>query len=129
EPCDLLGHGANHIGMAVPDAGDGDPAQEVQVLVALVVPQPRALPPHELHGRARVRGHHELALERLELGKGHARILVPMPASVNSSSSSEWGTRPSMMWALVTPPSSAVTHASSLGRMPPETSGRRALTS
>ena len=47
-----------------------------------------------------------VALEGLEIGEGHTAglILVPMPASVKSSSSSECGTRPSTMWAKVTPP-------------------------
>ena len=62
-----------------------------------------------------------VALERLELAlTGHS--FVPMPSSVNSSSSSECGWRPSRMCACPTPDSSACTAASSLGRMPPVTS-------
>ena len=47
--------------------------------------------------------------------------MVPMPASVNSSSSSTWGMRPSSRWAERTPPARAVRQASILGIMPPAT--------
>ena len=40
---------------------------------------------------------------------------MPLPSSVNSSSSSECGWRPSRMWALPTPDSSACRQASSFG--------------
>jgi hypothetical protein len=52
-----------------------------------------------------------------------------MPASVNSSSSSECGSRPSMMCALLTPAWMASTHAWSFGRIPPESRGSAASTS
>src|SRR5437763_840908 len=77
----------------------------------------------------RVRRHHVVALERLELGQRHGKILVPIPASVNSSSSSECGSRPSMMCAAVTPPSTACAQAASLGRIPPVTAPMRSRTS
>ena len=97
EPRGLILHGAHDLGVAVPDARHADAREEVEVLAPLVVPQPRALAAHELDGKARVGRNHALALERLELGQGHARIFVPMPASVNSSSSSVCGARPSTM--------------------------------
>ena len=92
--------------VAVPEAVDGQAGLEVEVLVALVVPQPRALAADELDAHPRVGGDEVVALEGLEVGEGHTAglILVPMPASVKSSSSSECGTRPSTMWAKVTPP-------------------------
>src|SRR6185437_1273301 len=103
-----------------------DPAQEVEVLVALLVPQQRAVSSHELDRQARVGADHALGLDALQLGERHASsasapsvILVPMPASVNSSSSSECGVRPSRMCAAETPASIAWRHASSFGRMPP----------
>src|ERR1700689_224618 len=40
--------------MAVAEAGHGDAAEEVEVLLALGVPQARALAAHELDGEARV---------------------------------------------------------------------------
>src|SRR5204863_9149371 len=104
---------------------------EVQVLVALVVPQARALAADELDAETRVGGDLMVALEQLEAGESHAAglILVPMPASVKSSSSSECGTRPSTMCAKVTPPWIASRHARSFGRMPPATCGSAASTS
>ena len=49
-----------------------------------------------------------------------AVISVPAPCSVNSSSSSTWGMRPSRMTAALTPPSTASIAVSILGIMPPE---------
>ena len=48
----------------------------------------------------------------VQIGERHSasapsKIFVPVPAIVNSSRSSEWGSRPSTMWALVTPESTA----------------------
>ncbi len=87
--------------VAVPEAVDGQAGLEVEVLVALVVPQARALAADELDPETRVGGDLMVALEQLEAGEGHTAglILVPMPASVKSSSSSECGTRPSTMCA------------------------------
>ena len=44
--------------------------------------------------------------------------MVPMPSSVSTSISKACGTRPSMMWAEPTPPSTASAQARSLGIMP-----------
>lgn len=46
-------------------------------------------------------------------------IRVPMPSSVKISIRVAWGTRPSMMWALATPPLTASSAHSTLGIMPP----------
>jgi hypothetical protein len=46
--------------------------------------------------------------------------MVPTPASVKTSSSSAWGTRPSMMTADSTPEFTASMQFSTLGIMPPE---------
>ena len=54
----LLAHGLDHRGVAVPDRADRDPAEEVEVLLSLRVPEPRPLAAHELDRRAPVRGHH-----------------------------------------------------------------------
>ncbi len=95
----LLGDRGDDLGVAVAEARDRDAAEEVEVLVALRVPQARALAAYELDGLARVGGDHARALELLQLGEAHAEtsIFVPTPASVNSSSSSECAIRPSMM--------------------------------
>ena len=98
--------------VAVPGVADADAREEVEVLVprrrrAARSPRPRRTRP----GSARRFG--ASALTR------PGRIFVPRPASVNSSSSSECGTRPSTMCAKPTPPWIASRHACSFGRMPP----------
>src|SRR5439155_21940836 len=114
----------------MPDARDRDAAEEVEVLVAVGVPQPGTLAAHELDGRARVGRDDPFALDLLQLRQAHgeASIFVPIPASVNSSSSSEWAIRPSRMCAALTPWLIASTHASSLGRMPPSSFGMASMT-
>src|SRR6185437_2707140 len=104
-----------HARVTVAEVRHRDAAEEVEVLVALLVPQPRTLAAHELDRLARVGGDHARALELLQVGQAHvvASIIVPMPSSVNSSSSSEWGTRPSRMCAALTPASIASTQAAS----------------
>src|ERR1700733_2777299 len=118
---DLLAHCRHHPRGTMTKICHTNSPQEVEVLLAVLVVEPRSLSPHELHREARVGADHATALYLLQLSDGHvpATILVPMPASVNSSSSSEWGMRPSMMWADETPPSIASTQAASFGRMPP----------
>src|SRR3977135_1927124 len=103
----------------MPDRADRDAAEEVEVLPALRVPEQRALAAHELDRRALVGAHQVALLQGLQIGQVHGVTIVPMPASVKSSSSSECGLRPSMMWADWAPPRIASTQAPSLGRMPP----------
>jgi len=50
--------------------------------------------------------------------------LVPVPSSVNSSTSTQCSTRPSITCALGTPPATARRHASILGTMPESSLGR-----
>src|SRR4051794_14439579 len=109
----------------MPELHHRDPCEEVEVLVALGIPQPRALAAHELDGQPGVGAHHEVALERLEVGERHGTTFVPMPSSVNSSSSTECGSRPSTMCAAPTPFSTACRQDASFGRMPPEMSPSR----
>jgi hypothetical protein len=59
----LLAHRANDRRVAVPELGHRDARQEVEVFVALGVPQPGALAPNELDRVAHVRAHHRRALE------------------------------------------------------------------
>ena len=54
QPRGLLADRLHDLGMAVPDVGDRDAAEQVEVLVALGVPQARARAAHELDGEARV---------------------------------------------------------------------------
>jgi hypothetical protein len=63
----LPGHGLHPLRMSVPDLRDRDPAEEVEVLVSLGIPQSATIATHELDRVPRVRAHHVLALERLEL--------------------------------------------------------------
>ena len=50
QPPDLLAHGLDDARVAVAEVRHRDAAQEVEVLVALGVPQARALAAHELDG-------------------------------------------------------------------------------
>ena len=80
----------------------------------------RARPPgdcvHRIHRLSREYANRLLG----DGGRGaHATTLVPQPASVMISSSTACSTRPSMMWALPTPASSALRTAATLGTMPP----------
>src|SRR5215211_4349553 len=108
---------------------DRQPGEEVQVLAPLGVPQPDAFAAHELHWRARVRRHRVALLEGDELRDVHHVTIVPIPASVKSSSRSEWGVDPSMMCAEETPPRIASMQAASFGRIPPLTPSSAAVTS
>ena len=77
----LLDRG-DHARVAVPDVQHRDAGQEVEVLVALVVPEPHALAAHELDRVADVRRDRVFALERLQFGEAHGalpsgRIIVP----------------------------------------------------
>jgi len=67
QPAGLLADRLDHARVAVPELRDRDAGEEVEVLVALVVPEPGALAAHEFDGIARVRAHERLALELLEL--------------------------------------------------------------
>src|SRR5215212_7355414 len=114
--------------VAMAERVDRDAGDEVEVLVALVVPQPRALASHELDRQPGVGAHHVVAVECLELRERHGMTFVPMPSFGNSSSSTEWGSRPSMMCAAFTPLSTASMQAATFGRIPPESWSIRSRT-
>jgi hypothetical protein len=59
----LFAHSLDHPRMAVAEQRHRDAAEEVQVLVAIVVPQARARAAHELDRVAGVGAHHGVALE------------------------------------------------------------------
>jgi hypothetical protein len=61
----------HHARVAVAELRNGDAGEEVEVLVALVVPETRPLPAHELDGVARVGRHDGVALQGLKLGECH----------------------------------------------------------
>ena len=116
----LLGEGLGHGRVGVAERGHRQAAEEVEVARALGRPTARCParartspaagrrpastgrrrgPPW----RRRARSRPHLRGRRLGAASGVAvgpRVtMVPMPASVKSSSSSTWGTRPSRMWA------------------------------
>ena len=72
ELCGLLLNRGNHTRMAVPDVEHGNARQEVEILVAQIVPEAHTLAAHELDRVAHVGGDHGLALERLQFGQAHA---------------------------------------------------------
>src|SRR5439155_4748823 len=107
-------------GMSVTQQVDRDAGHHIQVLLPLVVPGDHALSLHE-GDRKTLEGAHEVGVLGIhQLLRRHAVTMVPIPASVNSSSSRECATRPSMTCACGTL-SSERRQASSLGIMPPLT--------
>jgi ParB family chromosome partitioning protein len=69
QPARLLAHGGDDGRVAVPDARHADAGEEVEVLVAVRVPQPRALAAVERDRVPRVRRHERRAVDR----RAHAR--------------------------------------------------------
>ena len=63
--------GGDHARMAVADVQHRDPGEEVEVLVAVGVPQPASRAAHELDRAADVGADRVVALERLQLGERH----------------------------------------------------------
>ena len=102
---------AERAGMGVPETVHADAAREVQVFLPVLGLERRALPADEDEARALVGVHEPVAHE----------IIVPMPVSLNSSTSSECGERPSTMWARSTPPSTALAQHSTFGIIPFDT--------
>src|SRR5262249_57516218 len=94
--------------MGVAEGVDGDSSHHVDVLAPLGVADRDPSPLYEGDGQPLEGAHQVLMLELLDVGlylrhqtPPHlsAVTMVPMPASVNSSSSSESAARPSMMCA------------------------------
>ena len=120
------------------------PGEQVEVAVAVGVPDPAALAAHEhalrraerVHQRAGVALRPELAEtggrlddgqpgRRSATGSAHGVTIVPTPSLVKTSSSSACGTRPSSTCALRTPPWTARRHASIFGIMPLDSDGQQ----
>src|SRR4029077_14350859 len=119
----LPAQGRDDVRVRVAEQIDGDAGDQIEVLAAgLVVDQ--ASSTADERDRQPAPGLHEVPvgeLRRRMRDLRHGVTIVPMPASVNSSSRSACFVRPSTMCASGTP-SSARRHASSLGIMPPVTS-------
>ena len=111
-----------------------DTGEEVEVLVARVIPHASALAALELGERHADRAHDALVEPLLPRSCRRPRSCrgttsVPMPDCVNTSSRIECGTRPSMIAALATPPSTASRHAGIFGIMPDSSDGSSAMSS
>src|SRR5262249_42761752 len=110
ERAGLAVEGVGHRWVGVAERRDGEAAEEVEVALAIAVPQLGAPAAHEGDGRGGVGGHEHV---------DHLVTIVPMPESVKISRSSTWATRPSRMWARPTPWRTACTQAAIFGIMPP----------
>ena len=65
----LIGDRVRDLGMRVAERGDREAGEEVEVLVALAVPELRSLAADERDGQPPVGLHHVLGVERLQLGE------------------------------------------------------------
>ncbi len=68
EAARLLSHRLHHGRVAVAQLDHRDSGEKIEVLVALGIPQARALPAHELDRVAQVGAHHRARLQLLKLG-------------------------------------------------------------
>src|SRR5690606_5124647 len=138
----LLGDDAGERGVGVAERADRDARGHVEVAIAARVPQVHALAAGEHHRLLPVVAEHLLLGERDQIllavaawgggrhgfasgvagGGSETRVSsVPTPPRVKISRSSACSSRPSMMWTLRTPCSSAARAFSILGIMPPLT--------
>src|SRR6185295_1899431 len=122
----------HHGGMAVPEVVDRETGEEVEVALAVGVPQLAAPPAHERDRLARIDAELVGRASRDDFGGGHARARrrrvvfgaaprttsVPTPRLVSTSSKSACRTRPSITWACRTPPASAAMQHSIFGIIP-----------
>ena len=130
QPRRLVTDGLRDCRVAMTERGHSDTGKEVEVTLAVRVPQLGATSPLE-HDRRRTKHRHERAALRSRGVKIVAHelvpvcsvpvfsIIVPMPSSVNSSSSSTCATRPSRMCPPLTPLRTACVQLSILGIIPP----------
>src|SRR5690606_3526670 len=151
EQRDLVGDGADDCRVAGAERADGDAAEEVEVLLAVGVPQPGALAVGEGDAGGAVVVHqgglpppgqfliaHQCASSAVPPASfvpsaslaspappgSSGTTMVPMPSSVKISSRMECWTRPSMTRAVRTPLRTAYRQPSILGTMPLARSGR-----
>src|SRR5699024_5221656 len=105
ERVELAGDRVDDGRMAVAEDVDRDPAEQVEVGSAVDVGDHRAVTAGQRQRWGAVVVHHHGLPPVLE--SHPLTTLVPVPSSVNSSTSTQCWTRPSMTWALGTPPSTA----------------------
>src|SRR5580693_533959 len=111
--------------VAMAEYVDRDAAEQVQVALAVHVGDRGTVTAGQSHRRGGVVIHHH-GFPPLphHLRMGHAdTTLVPVPSSVNSSTSTQCLTLPSMTCALGTPPATALRQASILGIIPASSVG------
>src|SRR5262249_5095079 len=115
---DLLGDGGDDGRVAVAEQVHRDAAEEVDVGAAGLVDDDGAAAADQTQRRRTVRVH-DRSLEPRRQRTGHCpTTMVPNPSDVNTSSNSEWGTRPSTTCAAGTPPLTARRQASIFGTIP-----------
>ena len=128
----LLGDRLDEHGVRVPERVHGDAGEEVEVASPVVVPEVRALAADE-HRHAGPEAAHQVARLRHPASRRLIRTSrttsVPIPLLVKISTSTECGTRPSMIAAVSTPPSTASRHACIFGIMPDSSVGSIARSS
>ncbi len=100
---------------------DGDASGQVDVLLAVLVPDERALALHDRDGEARICACDIGLVQLLNVHDPSSYLvnIVPMPSFVSISIRMACGTRPSMMNTRFTPHSMALRQHSAFGIMPP----------
>ncbi len=94
----LVGDGHCNLGPGVSEAGHRQAAQEVQVALAVVVPELGTDAAHECDGLRCVSWHERG--RQVDRRRSHDGVtIVPMPSSVNNSMRSTCGVVPLSMWA------------------------------
>ncbi len=117
----LLRDGLDDRGVAMAEDVDRNAAEQVHVGLAVHVGDHDALTAGQSYRRGAVIVHHH-GFPPLphDIGLSHGlTTLVPVPASVKSSTNTQCLTLPSITCALGTPPVTALRHASTLGSCPP----------
>jgi hypothetical protein len=87
----LVGHRLGDRRVGVPERDRREAGEEIEVLLALAVPQPRALAPHERDRLPAVGLHHVVVVELVQLvvpAHRFAPTIVPIPSRVKNSRSS-----------------------------------------
>ena len=98
--------GLNHRRVRVAKGVDRDAAEQVEVAVPVGVPHLGARSAHEGERWGAVVVHHRGLPPRGRI-RHQGTTIVPTPSDVNTSSSTECGTHPSITWARGTPPRTA----------------------
>ena len=125
---DLAAHSIHEHRMCVAERVNRDASEKVEIAVAVDIPHMCALAAFEHREGWCERAHHRVAEAFAPIVRVHHRSFpettsVPIPSAVNASSRIECSTRPSMIAAFGTPPSTASRQAVILGIMPDSRDG------